>query len=143
MILSINNLLILNRGINMHKKIILLLLLSTPLVGCDEPETVTLSAEKRSLTNTSPTKLNKEPLAKIALDWDGTYTGILPCANCEGIDYQLTLHNNNTYTLIRHYEGLKNSIAKSPGIILITSSPLKASTMNRINFWSVKIPYQD
>ena len=29
---------------------------------------------------------------------DGTYQGILPCADCPGIDYQLTLKNNQTYS---------------------------------------------
>lgn len=33
-----------------------------------------------------------------ALDWDGTYFGILPCADCEGIETTITLSMNHTFT---------------------------------------------
>ncbi len=33
-----------------------------------------------------------------ALDWNGTYTGTLPCANCDGIKTQITLTKSLTYT---------------------------------------------
>ncbi|GGD94473.1 copper resistance protein NlpE [Planktosalinus lacus] len=32
-----------------------------------------------------------------SLDWHGTYQGILPCADCEGIQTEVTLHDNNTH----------------------------------------------
>ena len=32
-----------------------------------------------------------------SLDWDGVYTGILPCADCEGIKVTLTLNSDETY----------------------------------------------
>jgi uncharacterized lipoprotein NlpE involved in copper resistance len=31
------------------------------------------------------------------LDWAGVYTGILPCADCEGIKVQLILNADETY----------------------------------------------
>ncbi|MGF1686548.1 copper resistance protein NlpE [Photobacterium japonica] len=40
-----------------------------------------------------------------ALDWNGTYTGILPCASCEGIKTEVVLHKNGTYTLTELYLG--------------------------------------
>ena len=33
-------------------------------------------------------------------NWAGTYRGVLPCANCEGIETELTLNKNKTYDLI-------------------------------------------
>jgi heat shock protein HslJ len=38
-----------------------------------------------------------------AVDWDGLYTGILPCADCEGIQTSLELSLDNTYKLKRVY----------------------------------------
>ena len=40
-----------------------------------------------------------------SLDWHGTYTGVLPCADCEGISTTLTLNADETYHLIRVYMG--------------------------------------
>lgn len=36
-------------------------------------------------------------------DWEGTYFGTLPCADCEGIEYELTLNGDYTYQMITHY----------------------------------------
>lgn len=33
-----------------------------------------------------------------ALDWDGTYFGTLPCADCEGIETTITLSMDHTFT---------------------------------------------
>jgi len=38
-----------------------------------------------------------------ALDWQGTYQGTLPCADCQGIETTLTLMTNKTYTLTQTY----------------------------------------
>ena len=40
-----------------------------------------------------------------ALDWQGTYQGILPCADCEGISTQLNLSADETYVLKTQYLG--------------------------------------
>ena len=40
-----------------------------------------------------------------ALDWPGTYTGILPCADCEGIRTTITLRDDGTFDRERLYLG--------------------------------------
>ena len=40
-----------------------------------------------------------------ALDWQGTYKGVMPCADCEGIATQLQLLPNGTYALNTQYLG--------------------------------------
>ncbi|MEC4725017.1 copper resistance protein NlpE [Shewanella sp. D64] len=40
-----------------------------------------------------------------ALDWPGRYSGILPCASCEGIKTILILYKDNTYKLDTQYLG--------------------------------------
>ena len=51
-------------------------------------------------------KANKVPdmhTADIALDWQGTYEGTFPCADCEAIQVQLELLPNKTYKLKQEY----------------------------------------
>lgn len=43
--------------------------------------------------------------SKNSLDWTGTYNGILPCADCEGIKTTVTLENDNIYILTEEYLG--------------------------------------
>jgi Uncharacterized lipoprotein NlpE involved in copper resistance len=40
-----------------------------------------------------------------SLDYAGTYTGTLPCADCSGIDIELILKNDSDYTLKTTYKG--------------------------------------
>lgn len=55
-------------------------------------------------TVTEFTLLNDNPEMK----WVGTYRGTLPCANCEGMQTELTLNKNKTYDLIIRYLGKKD-----------------------------------
>lgn len=50
-----------------------------------------------------------------ALDWMGTYRGITPCADCEGIETALALHENNTYELTTRYLGKGDEIFRESG----------------------------
>jgi uncharacterized lipoprotein NlpE involved in copper resistance len=38
-----------------------------------------------------------------SLNWDGVYTGTIPCADCEGIQVQITLNLDETYQMTYHY----------------------------------------
>lgn len=63
-------------------------------------------------TETPQVESNNEEIvdmhtSEIALDWDGTYTGTLPCADCEGIKTELTLNKDKTYVLTQEYLGKK------------------------------------
>lgn len=40
-----------------------------------------------------------------SLDWDGTYEGELPCADCEGIKTIVTINQDNTYVIKEIYLG--------------------------------------
>ena len=43
--------------------------------------------------------------AQNSLSWDGVYKGTLPCADCEGIQTELTLNTDETYKLVTTYLG--------------------------------------
>jgi uncharacterized lipoprotein NlpE involved in copper resistance len=45
--------------------------------------------------------------AQTALDYRGTYKGVLPCADCEGIETILTVDTPNQYALSTRYLGKK------------------------------------
>ena len=50
--------------------------------------------------------------SRTSLDWNGTYSGVTPCASCSGIDTTLTLKQDNTYVLETRYLGDENEAKK-------------------------------
>ncbi|HPE75736.1 MAG TPA: copper resistance protein NlpE N-terminal domain-containing protein [Draconibacterium sp.] len=64
------------------------------------------------------TSLNVKQVADNSLtsvDWQGTYQGILPCADCEGLKTQLVLNENLTYSLKTSYLGKEDNIFETKG----------------------------
>ncbi|MDF2152978.1 copper resistance protein NlpE [Vibrio sp. CAU 1672] len=53
--------------------------------------------------------------ARNALDWNGTYTGRLPCADCAGINVSLTLNQDGTYLLLQSYIDQESGATTSEG----------------------------
>ncbi len=53
------------------------------------------------------TTQNPDPAhnSKLSLDWAGTYTGVLPCADCEGIATTIHLNDDETYEITMTYLG--------------------------------------
>lgn len=47
--------------------------------------------------------------AQNSLDWQGTYSGIMPCADCSGIETELTLNEDQTFVLTDIYLGKTDS----------------------------------
>lgn len=47
--------------------------------------------------------------SRTSLDWEGTYLGMMPCADCEGIATTITLYKNMSYTMFTRYIGKKGS----------------------------------
>lgn len=45
-----------------------------------------------------------------SLDWSGTYSGTLPCADCDGIETLVQLNPDKTYTLKRKYLGKSEEV---------------------------------
>lgn len=50
-----------------------------------------------------------------SVDWQGTYLGVLPCADCEGIKTKIVLNKDLSYTLETMYLGKDNKVFKSQG----------------------------
>ena len=76
------------------------------ITGCDSPQ------NHHSRIESGETKTEKQ---LENLNFYGTYEGILPAADCEGIRTALTLNNDNTYVLRSEYIGEKDAIFESKG----------------------------
>ena len=53
--------------------------------------------------------------AKNTLDFEGSYKGILPCADCEGIETTVTLNENATYAIRTVYLGKGHKVFEQKG----------------------------
>lgn len=51
----------------------------------------------------------------VSLDWNGTYTGTLPCADCQGIETSLTLNKDLSYVLKTKYLGKSDVVNEKTG----------------------------
>ncbi|GGG35200.1 copper resistance protein NlpE N-terminal domain-containing protein [Bizionia arctica] len=60
-----------------------------------------------------------------ALDWEGTYIGTLPCADCEGIERTITINKDQTFVAKDNYLGKKDGVFDSRGYIKWTDNGQK------------------
>lgn len=74
------------------------------------------SSQKQSsdeaATDSLTTLISPQPEAT---DYYGTYSGTLPCADCEGIQTTLTLGNDASYSLKSEYLGKKGEVFEEKG----------------------------
>lgn len=87
----------------MKNKFPLLLVLLTIISACN--------------SNQKPNKnLEAKPdNSQTSLDWPGVYRGVLPCADCEGIETEITLNADLTYVVSSIYLGKNNEAFKENG----------------------------
>jgi copper homeostasis protein (lipoprotein) len=82
--------------------IITLLLLN--FVAC-KPQKSTISSSTIN-SSTDKSAINSAQHASLnSIDWEGTYTGIISCSDCNGINTTLTLNKDNTYILKEYHQG--------------------------------------
>ena len=93
---------------------------------------------------------NKPMAIEKSADWQGSYSGILPCADCEGIETTLQLNTDNTYTLTSSYLGKDESLTNKKegsytkkGNIITLSGIAKNEGSNKFKVESNQIKYLD
>lgn len=99
----------------MKKTTLTLAILAIVLSACSKPkpENTTESSTPTEITATQPATPASNTEASLpvgdnaenALDWNGEYEGVLPCADCEGIKTELELKNDKSYELSQEYLG--------------------------------------
>jgi len=65
--------------------------------------------------------------AQNSLDWSGTYKGITPCADCEGIETEVTLNNDMTFIVKTKYKGKSDKVFEEKGSFKWDSTGSKIS----------------
>ena len=68
--------------------------------------------------------------SKTSLDWKGVYRGVLPCADCEGIETEITLNADLTYQIASTYLGKKEEAFKENGTFIWDESGSKITLEN-------------
>lgn len=88
----------------MKKSIIALSLASVFLVACSKADNKN-NQEQAPTAASEVVAVDSTHTAENSLDWNGTYKGVLPCADCEGIETELELNADKTYELKETYLG--------------------------------------
>lgn len=102
----------------MNKTLLALILAGLVIVGCDQKASQQQASKEPQQTETATG--SQEPVeqlhsvdtahnARNSLDWNGTYLGTLPCADCEGIETKLEIKLDGTFVLTEAYLGKEDS----------------------------------
>lgn len=75
----------------------------------------TSSTQKNVEDNASSTPAPVPDNSSNSLDWSGSYKGIVPCADCEGIETEILLNTDKTYILRIIYKGKDKSAHEARG----------------------------
>ncbi|WP_217274014.1 copper resistance protein NlpE [Shewanella sp. VB17] len=98
----------------MKLPLIVLTLLTISMSACsDQKLNVTEKNEKQHIENKVNVSIGDN--SQNALDWAGHYSGVIPCASCEGISTVLILSADNTYKLDTQYLGKSDNIFTETG----------------------------
>lgn len=76
---------------------------------------VSCNSQKKNFKKQQALAIKNAHTARNSVDWAGTYRGVLPCADCEGIQIELSLSKKGTYELLRRYEGKSEDIITERG----------------------------
>lgn len=68
--------------------------------------------------------------SRTSLDWRGVYRGILPCADCEGIETEITLNADLTYQTAEKYLGKNEEAIKEKGTFIWDEAGSKITLEN-------------
>jgi uncharacterized lipoprotein NlpE involved in copper resistance len=88
----------------MKNKLILIVCVSLFFFNCKKEvkqEEIKTDTIAKVVVETPTTSDNSQN----SLDWQGTYKGVTPCADCEGIETELVLNQDLTYTIKTKYLG--------------------------------------
>jgi copper homeostasis protein (lipoprotein) len=117
----------------MKKYCIIVLLASVFFLSC--------KYEDKSRTNQNNTYISVSENSKNALDWSGTYVGMLPCADCEGLKTKIILEKNLTYTKTEQYLGVirKNAVFEEKGSFIWDASGTIITLLSKDNERKYKV----
>jgi len=62
------------------------------------------SKDSDAMETTDSNQVDTAHTSQNSLDWQGKYSGIIPCADCPGIETTVTLNSDNTFTYTGVYQ---------------------------------------
>lgn len=83
------------------------------LTGCDNY--LPAKSEPAAASVPSASLYDTEHNARTSLDWAGSYQGVLPCADCDGIATKVVLHDDGQYQLSQQYLGKSTEVFSRSG----------------------------
>ena len=98
------------------------------------------NSNKKSTDNTTivaDTEVADMHNAENALDYDGTYTGTFPAADCPGINITLTLNRDKTFTLVSEYIDRKDATFTDKGNYTIEGNLITLQNGTEKNYYKV------
>jgi copper homeostasis protein (lipoprotein) len=99
----------------MKAKFLLFTLLLLFCISCQKQTTDSNIAAKDSIAKVDSLNNVAAHNAKNSLDYIGTYKGILPCADCEGLETVICINENNTYNIKTLYQGKGEKVFEQKG----------------------------
>jgi heat shock protein HslJ len=95
----------------MRKSIFVIVIVSLFFLSCS------LEEEKQTENNLKNDKLTQSDMhtSKNSIDWVGKYFGVLPCADCEGIEITIILDKDQKYKRVTKYLGKDEKEFKQEG----------------------------
>jgi copper homeostasis protein (lipoprotein) len=91
-------------------KSILVAIIVVALTSCQTQKTASSNQANGGMDEPDATHTSEN-----ALDWDGIYRGILPCADCEGIQTTIILKKDFTFTTKKLYLGKSDGVHETTG----------------------------
>ncbi|MDO5615815.1 MAG: copper resistance protein NlpE N-terminal domain-containing protein [Cruoricaptor ignavus] len=93
----------------MKKTILPILFGGLLLASCNQKTEQTAEMEHATADSLSTKMANSGDSTETSVDWDGTYKGTIPCADCPGIEITLTLNSDKTYIMGSKYQERENA----------------------------------
>lgn len=77
--------------------------------------------------------------SRLSLDWPGHYIGLIPCADCPGIEMRLTLNADFSYQLQTRYHDRSEQVFEQRGVFVWQADGMRIRLLDGINdglqFW--------
>ncbi len=112
------------RKINLNLSVVIFSFIALAISGQScfqkKPDALTRDAIDESALPDS--MLRDRHTAENSLDFEGKYTGILPCTDCEGIRTEIILNDNKTYHKSEVYLGKSDTLTSEEGKWVIHGS---------------------
>lgn len=83
-------------------------------VGCKDNKTVEETPATEQ-TEQEAEYVDTEHTSQNSLDWNGTYVGVTPCADCPGIETTIVLNDDSTFKATYVYQEKKDGTFEEAG----------------------------